>query len=43
MADIRTRTGLTGNQLKIIAMITMTCDHVGMQIFPRLLWLASVL
>lgn len=28
--------GLTGNQLKIIALITMTCDHVGLQLFPRL-------
>lgn len=27
--------GLTGNQLKIIAMITMTCDHVGLQLLPR--------
>lgn len=28
------RPGLTGNQLKIIALITMTIDHVGMQLFP---------
>ena len=34
--------GLTGNQLKILAMITMTCDHVGMQIFPQLLWLRII-
>lgn len=27
--------GLSGNQLKIIAMIAMTCDHVGLQLFPR--------
>ena len=40
--QIQTRTGLTGNQLKIIAMITMTCDHVGMQIFPHLLWLRII-
>ncbi len=39
MADIRMKNGLTGNQLKIIAMITMTCDHVGLQIFPQLQWL----
>lgn len=26
--------GLTGNQLKLIAMITMTIDHVGMVLFP---------
>lgn len=30
------RWGLTGNQLKIIAMITMTCDHAGLQLFPQL-------
>ena len=42
MAKLQTQTGLTGNQLKIIAMITMTCDHVGMQIFPHLVWLRLV-
>ena len=26
--------GLTGNQLKILALIAMTCDHVGLQLFP---------
>ena len=36
------KSGLTGNQLKIIAMITMTCDHVGMQIFPQLLWMRII-
>ena len=30
------RSGLTGNQLKILAMITMTVDHVGAILFPRL-------
>lgn len=35
-------TGLTGNQLKIIAMIAMTCDHVGIQIFPHLHWLRII-
>ena len=34
--------GLTGNQLKIIAMITMTIDHIGMQLFPHLLWLRII-
>jgi len=34
--------GLTGNQLKIIAMIAMTCDHVGVQIFPHLIWLRVI-
>lgn len=28
------RPGLTGNQLKIIALITMTIDHVGLQLLP---------
>lgn len=27
-------TGLTGNQLKLIALITMTIDHIGMMLFP---------
>lgn len=40
--QIQNKTGLTGNQLKIIAMITMTCDHVGMQLFPQLLWLRMI-
>lgn len=26
---------LTGNQLKIIAMIAMTCDHIGLQLLPQ--------
>ena len=29
------QTGLTGNQLKVLAMIFMTCDHVGLQLFPQ--------
>lgn len=29
------KTGLTGNQLKIIAMLAMTCDHVGLQLLPQ--------
>ena len=32
-------TGLTGNQLKLIALVSMTCDHVGLQLFPDLLFL----
>lgn len=27
--------GLTGNQLKILALIAMTCDHVGLQLLPQ--------
>lgn len=30
------KTGLTGNQLKLIAVITMTIDHMGMILFPQL-------
>ena len=26
---------MTGNQLKILAMIAMTCDHVGLQLLPQ--------
>ena len=29
------RFSLTGNQLKIIALLAMTCDHVGLQLFPQ--------
>lgn len=28
--------GLTGNQLKIIALLAMTCDHVGKQLLPQI-------
>ena len=42
MADVKTRFGLTGNQLKTIAMITMTCDHVALQLFPQLRWLRII-
>lgn len=31
--------GFTGNQLKLIALISMTCDHVGLQLFPDVLLL----
>ncbi len=27
--------GLSGNQLKIFALIAMTCDHVGLQLLPQ--------
>lgn len=30
--------GLTNDQLKILAMVTMTIDHIGMLLFPRVLW-----
>lgn len=34
--------GLTGNQLKLIAMVTMTVDHIGHILFPHILWLRLV-
>ena len=34
MPEVKQRVGLTGNQLKIIAMIAMTLDHVGLMFFP---------
>ncbi len=33
--QFRAMAGLTGNQLKILAMIAMTCDHVGLQLLPQ--------
>lgn len=29
--------GLNGNQLKLIALVTMTIDHIGMILFPQIL------
>lgn len=34
--------GLTSNQLKLIAMITMTIDHIGCFLFPNILWLRMI-
>lgn len=34
--------GLTSNQLKLIAMVTMTLDHMGLLLFPGALWLRAV-
>lgn len=30
--------GLSGNQLKIIALVTMTIDHIGLSLFPQVIW-----
>lgn len=35
-------TGLSGNQLKLIALIAMTVDHVGMILFPYEAWFRVV-
>ena len=34
--------GLTNNQLKVIAMVTMFIDHVGHALFPGVVWLRIV-
>jgi len=33
------RLGFSNNQLKIIAMVAMTLDHVGVALFPQCVWL----
>lgn len=33
---------LTGNQLKLLALIAMTCDHVGVSLLPQWGWLRIV-
>ena len=36
MEVIKTRfAGMTGNQLKIVALLAMTCDHVGKLLLPQ--------
>ena len=34
--------GLTGNQLKLLALIAMTCDHVGLQMLPQFILLRII-
>ena len=34
--------GFTGNQLKLIALFSMTCDHIGLQLFPDVLILRII-
>lgn len=41
-AGFLSRIGLTNNQLKIIAMIAMTCDHVGKFLFPDIIILQII-
>lgn len=40
--NMNPRAGLTGNQLKLIALITMTIDHIGMMLFPRTILLRVI-
>lgn len=35
MPTVRSQFGLTGNQLKILAMLTMTIDHIGAILLPQ--------
>ncbi len=34
--------GVSGNQLKILAMALMTVDHIGMLLFPTALWMRMI-
>ena len=36
------RKGLTGNQLKLLAMAAMTLDHVGVSLLPQWAWLRII-
>ena len=33
---------LTSNQLKLLAMVTMTLDHIGVHLFPQCLFLRII-
>ena len=37
--ETRRSFGLSGNQLKLIAMMTMTLDHIGLYLLPQVQWL----
>ena len=34
--------GLTGNQLKLLAVVVMTIDHIGAILYPQVLWLRII-
>ena len=40
--ETATKFRLTGNQLKLLALITMTCDHIGVSLLPQVGWLRIV-
>ncbi len=39
---MKNKLGLTNNQLKIVAMVTMLLDHIGVYLYPGVLWLRVV-
>ena len=39
---LKEKTGLTGNQLKLIAMAAMTLDHIGEYLLPQVLILRII-
>ena len=36
------KSGLSNNQLKILAMVAMALDHIGAYLFPQVLWLRLI-
>ena len=36
------RFGLSGNQLKVIAMVTMAIDHIGAYLLPQAMWMRII-
>lgn len=42
MPQTQIKFGLTGNQLKLIALVTMTIDHVGLLLLPQLVILRII-
>ena len=39
---MKARFQLTGNQLKLLALLSMTVDHIGVTLFPRIGWLRLI-
>lgn len=40
--SLTVKRGLSGNQLKLIALLAMTCDHVGLALLPQHGWLRII-
>lgn len=41
-SQTQTRPGLSGNQLKLLALAAMTCDHIAVAFFPRAVFLRII-